>query len=351
MSKATTRNYHRIAEDKRIQIVALRSKGLTLATIAAQTKVKIITVRSVLSKWKLHHTVQDLPKTGRPHKVDDRTKRRLARMVQKGEIRTATELAQTATSHEIVHISARTARRTLHEQGLKAMRMINKPLLTRAHKRKRLEFARAHMDWTSEEWKQVIFSDETVITARQSDSHKLKWVKPTHSLNPKLIVPTVQGGGFAIMTWGCISKFGFHDFILLDGTMDAVGYVNVLENYLIPVIREYFQRRPCIFQQDGASVHTAHVVKEFFANQNFTVLEWPPHSPDLNIIEHVWHYLKEIVWSRPVANSKQELWDNVQVSLERMWSQEMTTKINKLYESMPSRIQAVIDTHGGNTKY
>jgi hypothetical protein len=51
--------------------------------------------------------------------------------------------------------------------------IINKPHLTREHKRKRMEFARSHRDWTIEKWKQVIFSDETGIVARPSDAHKL----------------------------------------------------------------------------------------------------------------------------------------------------------------------------------
>ncbi|RYH05215.1 hypothetical protein EON65_45310 [archaeon] len=138
----------------------------------------------------------------------------------------------------IAHISARTARRMLHHEGLQAMHMIKKPLLTREHRRKRLEFARTHRDWTVEQWKQVIFSDETVIPARPSDLHKLKWTKPTHGLNPKLVLPTVQGGGIAIMVWGCISQYGFHDLILLDGTVDGAGYVKVLQSYLLPVMQQ-----------------------------------------------------------------------------------------------------------------
>ncbi|RYY73513.1 hypothetical protein EON63_19900, partial [archaeon] len=50
-------------------------------------------------------------------------------------------------------ISARTARRALQQEGLKAMHMVGRPLLTRAHKRRRLEFARAHRDWTVDDWK------------------------------------------------------------------------------------------------------------------------------------------------------------------------------------------------------
>ncbi|RYG96392.1 hypothetical protein EON65_54480 [archaeon] len=203
----------------------------------------------------------------------------------------------------------------LHDEGLKAMHTIRKPLLTRAHKRKRLDFALAHRDWTVQQWKQVIFSDETHILARPSDTHKLRWVKPTHGLNPKLVVPTVQGGGVAIMVWGCISTYGFHDLILLDGTVDARGYVTVLQNYLLPVIEQYFGNHPCIFQQDNAAVHTAHDVHEFFLAQHLQVLDWPPHSPDLNIIEHVWHYLKEAMRGLTPARSEEELWSNVEVAL------------------------------------
>ncbi|RYG95911.1 hypothetical protein EON65_55220, partial [archaeon] len=84
---------------------------------------------------------------------------------------------------------------------------------------------------------------------------------------------------------------------------------------------------------------------------NMQVLDWPAHSPDLNIIEHVWHYLKEAMKKLPVASSKEELWSNVKLALSDMLSSEMTRKINELYESLPSLMQAVIAAHGGNTSY
>ncbi|RYG93403.1 hypothetical protein EON65_58975, partial [archaeon] len=148
MSSTPTRHYHRVTEDKRIQIFALREQGNTLKEIARKTKVRLRTVHAVLHKWSLHHTIQDLSRKGRSAEVDDRTRRRLARMTQSGEVNTAPELALLTASHDITHISASTARRMLHHEGLHAMHMIKKPLLTREHKRKRLEFARTHRDWT-----------------------------------------------------------------------------------------------------------------------------------------------------------------------------------------------------------
>ncbi|RYG95697.1 hypothetical protein EON65_55575 [archaeon] len=105
-------------------------------------------MHAVPQKWKLHHTIQDLHKKGRPAKADHRTRRRLARMTQSGEVSTAPELALLAASHNVVHISARTVRRVLHRQGVQALHTVKKSLLTREHKRRRLEWARAHRDWT-----------------------------------------------------------------------------------------------------------------------------------------------------------------------------------------------------------
>ncbi|RYY84896.1 hypothetical protein EON63_08380 [archaeon] len=146
------------------------------------------------------------------------------------------------------------------------------------------------------------------------------------------------------MVWGCISTYDFHDLVLLDGTLRAI----------LP-----YDRTICCLSysntsmavQDNAAVHTAHEMHEFFHAQHLQVLDWPRHSPDLNIIEHVWHYLKEAMRGLTPARSKEVLWSNVEVALQYMWSEHMTSKIQTLYESLPRRMETVIAAHGGNARY
>jgi hypothetical protein len=166
----------------------------------------------------------------------------LASMVLRGEVESDTKLAQSAAAQGIADVSATTIRKSLHHQGMKAVRTINKPLLTHEHKRKRMEFARLHRDWIIEKWKQVIFSDETGIVARPSDAHKLRWVKKIQGLNPRLVVPIVQSGGVSILIWGCISNHGLHDLVLLGGKLTGLSYIKVLYQHLLPVVQEYFPR-------------------------------------------------------------------------------------------------------------
>ena len=43
---------------------------------------------------------------------------------------------------------------------------------------------------------------------------------------------------------------------------------------------------------DNPPVHSAHTVENYKDQNEVTSVEWPAQSPDLNIIENIWLYMK-----------------------------------------------------------
>lgn len=76
------------------------------------------------------------------------------------------------------------------------------------------------------------------------------------------------------------------------------------------------------------------------------MIETPPQSPDLNIIENVWDHLEIRIRQRPITSTA-----TLKSALQLEWVQISPDYLANLVSSMPRRLQAVIDAKGGPTKY
>jgi transposase len=80
----------------------------------------------------------------------------------------------------------------------------------------------------------------------------------------------------------------------------------------------------------------------------FKLFDWPPMSPDLNPIEHVWHYLKQQLAKYPTRQETlEEFWQRVEEQLELI----LPGLCKTLVDSMPKRIEEVIERNDGYMHY
>ena len=135
----------------------------------------------------------------------------------------------------------------------------------------------------------------------------------------------------------------------IDGGMDEKLYTEILDELLHKSVEFYdMDFGDFVFQHDNDPKHTSKIAKEWLANHQVELLDWPAQSPDLNPIEHLWDHLKRRLANHErVPTSIKELWERVQEEWEKIPAEECA----KLIESMPIRVDKVLKAKGGHTKY
>jgi len=130
------------------------------------------------------------------------------------------------------------------------------------------------------------------------------------------------------MVWGAISIHGTSRLCIVEGTMNAKKYIEVLSTRLKPQIHEWFGGSQCIFQQDSAPCHTTKKVHDWMKNNGVKLLPWPDNSPDMNPIESLWDVLKDEIHEVPITNKIQrQRWSNkVLTSSSFSFHEPMSTK-------------------------
>ena len=180
-------------------IITLLLSGESGHSIHQITGVSVGTISKLHSEY-----CSDASKSsgGRPRKLLPSDVHYTVRLVISRKADNAAQVTKSLENVVSTSISSRTIRRELKRAGLKPIVKKKRPFLSSTHRRKRLEFAERHQHWTVDDWKRVVWSDETKINRLGSDGRKYVWIRPGEGLTDRTVQGTVKFGGGSLMMWG-----------------------------------------------------------------------------------------------------------------------------------------------------
>lgn len=296
------------------------------------------------------------PRTGRPKSLSETAKRAIIRLIKKNPFITYQEVSETLQ----LSICRRTLFSVINESGYGNWKAQKRPLLTPKVAQRRYEWALKYKNWGYREWSSVIWSDECSVEL--GSGQRDQWVFRVNQSGEKwkkdYIQPYKHGKGIRVMVWAAIWGDRRSELIRLERDFESKkhgftsrSYLTLLEE-MIPTIWE----PGLIFMQDNAPIHSSRLIKDWFENHQITLMDWPPHSPDMNPIEHMWFPLKEGVYNinpniEHIKGSVEKREDQLWEVLETSWSKIRQDIQVELVRSMESRIRAVLEAKGWYTKY
>ena len=190
-----------LTADQLSHILHLLDSGASAHEISTSTTAHCSTISRIKSKY---HSNLAKPTSGCPKLLTPADTYYVVHLVASQKADNASQVKKLLT-HTLPHpVSTKTIHQNLSCTGMKAVVKVKCPLLTAKHHRVHLDWALAHQNWTLEDWKRVVWSDETKINHLGSDGRKWIWKKKGEGLSDRLVSGTLKFGGGSLMMWGCM---------------------------------------------------------------------------------------------------------------------------------------------------
>ena len=148
---------------------------------------------------------------------------------------------------------------------------------------------------------------------------------------------------------GCMTSHSVSYMCKIEEKMTQALYLRILQDGVMKRIEWYhFNPSHVSFQYDDDPKHTTKLANRWLSIQNFHALTWPPQSPDLNSIEHVWALATRKLNEYPTPSKGMfQLWDCVQASFHSIIHEQC----QRFYHNMPNCIRVVLASKGRWTNY
>ena len=210
-AKGTQGNRYTIAQ--RVQCLTLQAEDFKWQTIEQRTGIPQRTqsdikkkafnrgFRPAVNPVIREDYVIDGAKSGRPVEIDEAKEQEVLAIVRKD--RAGREKSSEVIAFE-AHISSSSVLRVLKKHNLSSVKPTRKPGLNQAQRAARLKFALDHEAWELEDWKRVIWTDETSVILGQRRGAIRLWRDP-HEAYEKSTIRNRFKGFSEFMWWSCFS--------------------------------------------------------------------------------------------------------------------------------------------------
>lgn len=325
-----------LSSELKAQIIQHYKDKKSVRVIARLVQKSPATVQKVIERYRDSGSIRNKARPGRPRKFDNAEHHLILQKVQQNTKMSALKLQEEVECETGKLCNTETIRRVLYSAGYIG------PLIHR----KRVEFAKAHLQYDLNYWRTVIFSSECQFQTYQTSQNRTQWRRVNTESDATNPVFASKQPDNLITLWGCMSAKGVGQFVICDTQMNRDKYLKILqENVIASASRLDLLSSGYVFQQDNDCKYRTGVVRDWLIYKVGKVLYTPSQSSDLNPMEQIWGHLDFMVQQSAVQSEKQ-----LRTLLENEWHQITSQVTEALVESMPKRLQAILDSDQPKTK-